>query len=538
MELSISNNFLSLFIPEQSNFTNDEILEVFKTYIFKLMNMDMDSLIQEQINNEKQNIELHKKYKDFFSGKVDSILKINNLYKSIKDRTSIIKNAIDENMKIIERSKNNTDNLLDKENNILMKDFQTNKKIIKNYNNDKIAKLFSIPFYMIDCFKNSEYDSYLKYYNYIMTKLPTQKYKNFEKLKNLVIFINDNIINFIKNLLSINYDMKIPYNKIYDLLQMTPNKIFINEEQEKNDDKNNNNNIDIDDEIKILSVYILQIELWTKHNRISLSSINKNENGNDNVENNKNILNFFETKIKQILKEIKNIKLKEIFYKYIFDNYIYDYINYIYSIEKYNKAYIKINNFIKNSKIDDISNNISYSIYKISKNYFFNNLQSLLNSHKEIITNYMLSFINIRKFFESNIPINPKTSANKDLLDLKYEIFFIFENNFSFIFKNIIDETLFKFSDKVKTIKIFLGHVDELMGILNDFLYKHGIVLLNDPNLINSYNDFKNILNKIVMKYAQNLIEYFGIDKSFDYNFMIPNLINFNNLLKEIQELI
>ena len=63
MELSISNNFLSLFIPEQSNFTNDEIIEVFKTYIFKLMNMDMESLIQEQVNNEKENIELHKHYK-------------------------------------------------------------------------------------------------------------------------------------------------------------------------------------------------------------------------------------------------------------------------------------------------------------------------------------------------------------------------------------------------------------------------------------------------------------------------------------------
>ena len=536
MELSISNNFLSLFIPEQSNFTNDEIIEVFQIYIFKLMDMDIDSLIQEQINNEKENEQLQKKYKDFFSGKVDSILKINNLYKSIKGRTSLIKNAIDENMKIIERNKNSGDNLLEKESNILMKDFQTNKKIIKNYNNDKIAKLFSIPFYMIDCFKNNEYESYLNYYKFVMEKIPTEKYKNLEKLKNLVIFINNNIIYFIKSLLSINYDMNIPYNKIFDLLQMNQYKIFIKEGQE------NDNNKEIENEIKILSVYILQIELWTKHYNVSTSN-NKNENGNDNNyinenDNDKNILNFFESKIKLILKEIKNAKLKEIFYKYTFDNYIYDYINYIYTIEQYNKAYIKINNFIKNAKINDISNSITYNIYKISKNYFFNNLESLFNSHKEIINNYMMSFSNIRKFFESKIPIIPKTSSNKDLLDLKYEIFFIFENNFSFIFKNIIDEVSFKFSDKIKTIKIFLGHINELMGKINEFLYNHGIILLNDQNLINEYNEFKNILNKIIKKYSLNLLEYFGIDRDFDIYFMLPNLNNFNNLLKEIQEII
>jgi hypothetical protein len=321
---------------------------------------------------------------------------------------------------------------------------------------------------------------------------------------------------------------------------MTSNKIFINEEE--NNNNKNDINIDTDDEVKILSVYILQIELWTKHYNVSLSSDGKNEAGKENDNNeddsNKNILNFFESKIKIILKEIKNIKLKEIFYKHIFDNYIYDYINYIYSIEQYNKAYAKINIFIKNSKIEEISNNITYNIYKISKNYFFNNLASLFNSHKEIINNYMLTFTNVRKFFECYIPINQKTSGNKDLLDLKYEIFFIFENNFSFILKNIFDEVLFKFSDKVKTIKIFLGHIDELMGILNEFLYKHGISLLNDPNMINAYNEFKNILNKIVMKYSQNLFEFFGIEKNFDFNFLIPNLINFNNLLKEIQELI
>ena len=115
-----------------------------------------------------------------------------------------------------ERNKSNGDNLLDKESDMLMKYFQTNKKIIKNFNNDKISKVFSIPFYMIDCFKNNEYESYLNYYKFVMEKLPVQRYKNFEKLKNLIIFINDNIINFIKNLLSINYDIKIPFNKIFD----------------------------------------------------------------------------------------------------------------------------------------------------------------------------------------------------------------------------------------------------------------------------------------------------------------------------------
>ena len=548
MELSISNNFLSLFIPEQSNYTNDEIIEVFKEYILKIMNMDIDSLIQEQINNEKENAELHKQYKAFFSGKVDSILKINNLYKSIKNHTSLIKNAIDDNMKNIERNKsNNGDNLLTKESNILMKDFQTNKKIIKNYNNDKVSKIFSIPFYMLDSFKNDEYEAYMKYYKYVMEKIPVEKYKNFENLKKLVIFINDNIITFIKNLLSINYKIKIPYNKIYDLLQMEPNKIFINEESDNNNNKDIIND-NIDNEIKILSVYILQIELWTKHYNISSSSssLNNNNNANENGniqsmegdDKNKKILNFFESKIKIISKEIKNEKLKNIFYKYIFDNYIYDYINFIYSTEQYNKAYIKINNFIKNSKINDISNSISYSIYKISKNYFFNNIQSLLNTHKQIIINYISSFTNLKKFFEYNIPMNSKTSSNKDLLDLKYEIFFIFENNFSYIFKNIIDEVLFKFTDKIKMVKIFMAHVDEIIEIINDFLVKHGFMLLSEQSLINQYNEFKDILNKIITKHSLNIIGFFGIEKNFDYKFMLPKLNEFNNILNEIQELI
>jgi hypothetical protein len=227
---------------------------------------------------------------------------------------------------------------------------------------------------------------------------------------------------------------------------MNPNKIFLSKEK----------NQEINNDIKILSVFILQIDLWTKHYNISLTDKNLEQNDNDNSEEKlKNILNFFENKIKIVSKEIKDIKLKEIFFKYIFDNYIYDYLNYIYSIEQYPKAYFKINLFIKNSDINNnLPNIISYNIYKISKTYFFKNLLSILDFHKEILNNYMSSFINIKTFFESRIPIIEKTSSNKDLLDLKYEIFFIFENNFSYIYKIISDEILFKFCDKVKTIKI------------------------------------------------------------------------------------
>ena len=134
--------------------------------------------------------------------------------------------------------------------------------------------------------------------------------------------------------------------------------------------------------------------------------------------------------------------------------------------------------------------------------------------------------------------MNEKTSSNKDLLDLKYELFFIFENNFSYIYKIISDEILFKFCDKVKTIKIYLEHIDELIGIINEFLYSHGFMILSEQNLVKEYNEFKMILNKIVLKHSNNLLELFGIQQNFDVNLFMPKLKIFNDLLKDIQELI
>ena len=83
-----------------------------------------------------------------------------------------------------------------------------------------------------------------------------------------------------------------------------------------------------------------------------------------------------------------------------------------------------------------------------------------------------------------------------------------------------------------------MSHCNNLIGILVNFFNEHGISIINDQNLVKEYNEFKNILNKIIRKFCGELIEYFGIDYKFDYLFMVNNLNKFNNLFQDIQELI
>ena len=106
MELSVSNDFISLFLPDQSEFTTDEIINEFKIYIFRLMNITVDSLIQERINNEYENNQLKVAYKDFFSSRVDSVLNIAKLHNEIITKSNIIKSSLESNIKLIEKNKN------------------------------------------------------------------------------------------------------------------------------------------------------------------------------------------------------------------------------------------------------------------------------------------------------------------------------------------------------------------------------------------------------------------------------------------------
>jgi hypothetical protein len=45
----IDNEFISLFIPSDTDFRSEDVLDEFKIYIFKVSNLTIDSLIQEQV---------------------------------------------------------------------------------------------------------------------------------------------------------------------------------------------------------------------------------------------------------------------------------------------------------------------------------------------------------------------------------------------------------------------------------------------------------------------------------------------------------
>lgn len=55
----LDNEFLSLFLPENSEFSSDEILEEFKLYIFIVSKLSVDALIQEGVRWKYENYFLY-----------------------------------------------------------------------------------------------------------------------------------------------------------------------------------------------------------------------------------------------------------------------------------------------------------------------------------------------------------------------------------------------------------------------------------------------------------------------------------------------
>ena len=125
-----------------------------------MMNITIDSLVQEQINNDFENAELKKKYKDFFINRIDHVIKVTSLFNEISTKTAIIKSSLEKNINIIEKNKNTFDeNNINKEIYTVVNDIKINKSMMKNnVNNNFILDFVAIPSNMLKCFINEEFD--------------------------------------------------------------------------------------------------------------------------------------------------------------------------------------------------------------------------------------------------------------------------------------------------------------------------------------------------------------------------------------------
>ena len=509
MELSVSNDFLSLFLPEQSEFKTDDILDEFKIYIFKLMNITVDSLIQEQINNDFENSELKKKYKQFFSEKVELVLNIYKLYEQIIDKTNVIKGSLSQNMKIIGKNKLYFDpNNINKGVDNIINDIQMNKTLIKDYNSnsiDNLVNLLSIPHFMIECFRNKEYDLYLEYYNYGISLSEEQKL--LFSIKKCIIYVNEMVNILIKNLISINYSLNISTEMMFIILNLKINPLF----EEFTDES-------LKDKIRDLTVYLCQIDLYMNEKKKNFTL---------------EILSYFNEKFDLILKtDIQKKVIYEKIYKNIFELYLINIIKELLEKNNYNQIRNKISDFLIQIKLLENSP-INYNeIDEIMKKYFFSTLDKLILDNETYINNYISSFSDVKKFFNSLIPQN-MVNNNNNPLELKYEICLVIYNNLVYINNFIVDENFIRYKDKMTVIETIIKHCNNILKILNSFFNSHLLIFNLTSELINLYEEFKEIiLDKILMTIIKDLFSFFQISNEMDITKEIEEYENFKSLNK------
>ena len=495
MELSVSNDFISLFLPDQSEFTTDEIIDEFKIYIFRLMNITVDSLIQERINNEYENNQLKVAYKDFFSSRVDSVLNIAKLHNEIITKSNIIKSSLESNIKLIEKNKNTFDeNNINKDFEKVTNDIKVNKFILKN---QALVHFMSIPYYMIQNFQNNNFDLYIEYYNYVKSNNQigeNDKSGVINEILNICFYVHKKIKETIINLLSVNYKgIQIKNEYMYDILELEPNKEIFDNKSE----------LIINDEVKNISMLMFEIEIYMKKNAVTLTS---NE-----------ALNYFEEKIVKINevlsnKEIQNKVINLIYEKYL-STIIKDYFN-----ENNVNAYLtqrdKILNFVNNTKLNENNFALINEIDGIMKKNYFSFLQKNLDKNDNYIKNYFLLLKDVKKFFSSVITLNnPSSPMNA----LKYEINLILFNNLAYINNIITTDNFIRHKDKVDTMTMMVNHCEKIIKHVIQFFNENLFLLKLSAENEREFLSFKDIfLTNIIHKFLSDIYKFFQMQNAFE----------------------
>jgi hypothetical protein len=520
MELPIvDNEFLSLFLPETSEFNMDDILNDFKFYIFKMMSLGIDSLIQEQINNEYDNNISRKEFKTFFNDRINTVLEVNNLYTTVQNKIAIIKNSLEKGRNIIEENSElfNMDKI-NLELNILNKYIQCNKSFTNNSTHNVLLDLLNIPCCMIDCFRNKCLDLYLEYYNYIKEVDNTHNddtHKSTIRLvKTYADKINEILCNLIQKMIRQNSrelnDFK--YEEIFDILNLNSysNKLFKNSIIFKNKSESES----YSPEMKIITVILYQFSTYYK-----TISFNTGKIFTD-------FFNFCKEKIFLINDVgINDTVLSEFSINYIMEeyfiptlkNYYFDQNN-GYSINLYKERKNELVNFISNSILkNNPHTHIIVQVKEIINSNFFAYLDHILNMNQFMIKRYLSGVKDIKKLL---------TAENQNqLTDNKYknELLVILYNNLSEIYNDIIAENITQsnvsIKDKYRILSSMEEHVEKLLTIIQNF-FNDNFYLMRQENISSeSIDNFKKELidtdegKGVVIEFLQDIHSLLGLRK-------------------------
>lgn len=485
MDLSVSNEFLSLFIPESSEFTSDDLIQEFKIYVFRMMNITVDSLIQEQINNEYENNLLKKRFKVLFSERIKTILDISALHKAINEKINLIKSTTSNNLTLIEQNNISfNEKIINEQFGTITEDIRLNKEIINP--SSGLLDLLGIPQRMIECFSHNNIPLYLEYRDFINSI--SSKDKVITLIKSKAILVNDLICALINKLIQVDYNFSISKGNIYDLLCMKRHPIFTN-----------NDEINANEYIKDLCVLFFQIECYLKQSH----SVNDQ-------------LTFFKEKIAQSLYEDKsrsNPTLSEIRKKFIskmMENYLIDIFKKIYTNNKISFTQVKetIESFLLHTQIlNVISDENLIELDQMEKEFLFIHLNQMTLQGIEALKNYFLMTKDVRKLFSSII----------DSIPLKYEIAIILYNNLYTIHGKITEETSWRLKDKITILDTIHSHCKEIIELIKAFFDENLFQFKLTSEIEKEFDVFKNIIfNKIILQFVSDVYTTLGLSKSFE----------------------
>lgn len=584
MNIKLDNEFLELFIPENTQFNKDDYIDELKTYIFKIMTYTLNDLVQENINLNDENVNLNLKLKNYLEGKLDLILEVNETFIDTSNKLEIM-------LKLLEDIKSTLiTNSFDDEKIMKIKVLYDRINQIKTLMESNTILLLEIPNILFKCIQNEDYILYLDYVEFIEKYFKDSTNEsllneddsivNFSKmfivkLKEKVNKITSYCSNFVLNKLKIMNNEAIFNIEIFDIVKFQ--KDFTTIDLEKfNFSSNDEREIKI---AKLLALFIFKIQF--NFNKIKCSNESKSSSDqNYNIEKFQKDYRFRLKNTEDFLKFSINLfncftfKLKELIKEFTFTQDINNDIeekirnNIIETVDKhFIKPYL-INSIIRYLDITEKNKFNNEEKLKFSFNtsdHYFNdeNHVIMMIKHKFLFLSILLEKINIgnendinylsfkdfgisneiNKIFSDYI-LNIIQSVLKVDSLLKFihynrgdtnKLFKIEENskneyinliilNLGFV-KDLLSEVNIEFSPNVIT-KIMLyteGYIKSSLNILNKYLKDNSFYVKITKDSINSLknlNSFKKLLNTEIQDIYINIIKELQLDEKICRKFM------------------